>query len=217
MSGLTLTTIAQEINREHATAHAEARSALERARRCGELLTEAKAKVEHGGWLPWIEANLAFGARQAQKYMSLAEKWDRLPNANSNSLLPSTIDAALAAVADITSVSSHAGYTAADITTTNSGNGYTAPHIAGADAYSRKTRVLISREKAWHGAIAADLQKALDLCASRKAAMPSDPADWTLEDAAACAANIRAIDDVFHHHGICSRHNCTACEAEVAQ
>lgn len=199
MTALTLTTIAQEINAEHAAAHAEARSALERARRCGELLTEAKAKVEHGQWLPWIEANLAFGARQAQKYMKLAENWDRLPNANSNSLLPNTIDAALATVADVTAA------------------GYAAPYIAGADAGSRKTRALVSRERAWHAAIAADLQEALDLCASRKAAMPSDPADWTLEDAAACVANIRAIDDVFHRHGICSRHNCTACDAEVAQ
>ena len=91
--------LAAQINAEHAAAHADARSALERARNCGALLLQAKAQTAHGAWLPWIDANLTFGARQAQKYIRLAESWERLPNANSDSLLPS-IDAALATVAE---------------------------------------------------------------------------------------------------------------------
>ena len=91
--------LAQEINAEHAAAHADARSGLERRSACGELLLQVKAQTAHGAWLPWIDANLTFGARQAQKYIRLAESWDRLPNANSDSLLPS-IDAALATVAE---------------------------------------------------------------------------------------------------------------------
>ena len=89
--------LAQAINAEHRQAHAEAQSALEKARRCGELLLQAKSAVPHGQWLPWIEEHLEFGTRQAQKYLRLAEGWDRLPNTNSNSHLPS-IDAALKAL-----------------------------------------------------------------------------------------------------------------------
>jgi hypothetical protein len=44
------------------------------------LLIEAKAKVEHGDWLPWVEANLDFGERQAEKYARLASGWVQLPD-----------------------------------------------------------------------------------------------------------------------------------------
>ena len=79
--------LAAQIEREHQAAIGAARSAIEHAIRCGNLLLEAKAQVGHGGWLPWIEANVSFGARQAQKYMHLANHADALPNANSGSHL----------------------------------------------------------------------------------------------------------------------------------
>jgi hypothetical protein len=78
------------INAAHDQAHQSARTAIEHAVECGRLLLEAKAKVAHGQWLPWIEANLSFGVRQAQKYIRLAAFIEQHPNANSNSRLTST-------------------------------------------------------------------------------------------------------------------------------
>jgi hypothetical protein len=72
------TNLPAQIEREHYAALTAARDAIDHAVRCGELLTEAKKQVDHGEWLPWIETNLTFGARQAQKYMHLAENQMRL-------------------------------------------------------------------------------------------------------------------------------------------
>jgi hypothetical protein len=46
----------------------------EYAAACGKLLLEAKAKVPHGQWLPWLRANVAFGERSAQGYMRIASR-----------------------------------------------------------------------------------------------------------------------------------------------
>lgn len=64
--------IAQEIRREVDAAEADFESAVQHAIRAGELLTEAKAQVNHGEWLPWLAQNFAAGARTAQNYMRLA-------------------------------------------------------------------------------------------------------------------------------------------------
>jgi Protein of unknown function (DUF3102) len=63
----------------------------------GRLLTEVKARLPHGQWLPWLEANTIVSARQSQRYMrltsaTLAGKYD------STSHL--TIEGALQAIAD---------------------------------------------------------------------------------------------------------------------
>ena len=50
---------------------------VECAAECGRLLLEAKKIMTHGSWLPWIEANLEFGERQAQKYLRTARDWKR--------------------------------------------------------------------------------------------------------------------------------------------
>ena len=86
-----------QIEAEHQAALGAARSAIEHAVRCGELLIEAKAEAGRGSWLHWVETNLSFGARQAQKYMRLAEHAAELPNANSD-FAYSSIDDALAAL-----------------------------------------------------------------------------------------------------------------------
>ena len=88
--------LAQAIDQEHQAYIGAARSAIEHAIRCGELLLEAKAQVGHGGWLPWIEANLSFGDRQARKYMRLAEHADQIGIENADL----TIDGAMALLAD---------------------------------------------------------------------------------------------------------------------
>lgn len=70
--------LAVQINTEHERAFGKAREALEHARRAGELLLQAKAAVDHGQWLPWLAANVAFSERTAQGYMRLAARWDTL-------------------------------------------------------------------------------------------------------------------------------------------
>ena len=52
------------------------RVSVEKAIRIGELLTEQKAELEHGQWLPWVEDNVPFTSRTAEKYMRLHEQRD---------------------------------------------------------------------------------------------------------------------------------------------
>jgi hypothetical protein len=93
---LSIGDLARQIEIEHRAFVDAATNAMEKAIRCGKLLLQAKARVGHGGWLDWIKEHLSFGARQAQKYMSIAQH-PELANANSNSYL--TIDGALPLIA----------------------------------------------------------------------------------------------------------------------
>jgi hypothetical protein len=70
--------LATRINREHGQVEESLRSGLGHARAAGELLLEAKGKVAHGRWLPWLSANVTFSNRTAQAYMRVAKGWDRL-------------------------------------------------------------------------------------------------------------------------------------------
>lgn len=75
MSAVTLATLADEINYEHAHALEHAHAAVPRARRAGELLIQAKERCEHGEWLPWLKANCPnISERTAQAYMRVARK-----------------------------------------------------------------------------------------------------------------------------------------------
>jgi DNA N-6-adenine-methyltransferase (Dam)/Protein of unknown function (DUF3102) len=77
--------LASEINQAHADACRVATSAIEYARRCGDLLIEAKASMSHGDWLPWLESHCPdLSARVAQGYMRIAAKWSQLDAANTN-------------------------------------------------------------------------------------------------------------------------------------
>lgn len=68
----TLDALAVEIREETAAADQDWRSALGHAIRAGELLLEAKERVGHGHWLPWLEANFPDSDRTARLYMRLA-------------------------------------------------------------------------------------------------------------------------------------------------
>jgi hypothetical protein len=77
---LTLQNIADEINREHGAVlkHLRAagkheQSALEHGCKVGALLLQAKDKLSHGKWLPWLRANTQVSVRQAQRYLQLAQ------------------------------------------------------------------------------------------------------------------------------------------------
>ena len=101
MSGApALPAVAERINAEHDQAHQAARSAIERAIECGRLLIEAKASVGHGDWLPWIEANLSFGPRQARNYMRIARQSAELEEANRQRDSDLTMREAVALLAD---------------------------------------------------------------------------------------------------------------------
>jgi len=47
----------------------------------GDLLTQAKAQVPHGQWLPWLAEHCAIAERTAQAYMRVARSLDRLDDA----------------------------------------------------------------------------------------------------------------------------------------
>jgi hypothetical protein len=65
--------LAAKIKSLHQAACHAAGTAIDSALQCGALLIEAKDKVKHGEWPPWLEENTTISARQAQKYMRLAE------------------------------------------------------------------------------------------------------------------------------------------------
>ncbi len=67
--------LAAEIDQAHGQAVAAAGVAIEHARRCGELLTEAKTRIGHGGFLDWLGKNCRVGERQARNYMRVARNW----------------------------------------------------------------------------------------------------------------------------------------------
>lgn len=60
------TTLAADVRREHEAAQAAFASAVEHAIRCGELLTQAKAQLPHGAWLPWLIEHFPASTRTAQ-------------------------------------------------------------------------------------------------------------------------------------------------------
>jgi ParB family chromosome partitioning protein len=52
------------------------RSALDKAAEAGRLLTECKAGLDHGAWLPWLGANFTFTDRTASNWMRIARELD---------------------------------------------------------------------------------------------------------------------------------------------
>jgi hypothetical protein len=49
------------------------KTALEKAMEAGGLLIECKRDLEHGQWLPWLEANFSFTDRTARRWMKLVD------------------------------------------------------------------------------------------------------------------------------------------------
>lgn len=74
---------AENINKEHALAQQCAETAVQHAVRCGQLLLEVKASLQHGEFMPWVSANCGFSYESAKRYMMVAkesEKGNALPN-----------------------------------------------------------------------------------------------------------------------------------------
>jgi ABC-type sulfate/molybdate transport systems ATPase subunit len=70
--------LAAEINTEHGKFRSAFKATYQHALKVGFLLSEAKAEVGHGNWLPWVAENCAFSMRTAQTYMRIAKNRDRV-------------------------------------------------------------------------------------------------------------------------------------------
>jgi hypothetical protein len=66
--------LADRINHEHEGCETALRAGLAHAIEAGLLLIEAKGRIEHGGWLPWVGANGRFSERTAQSYMQVSRR-----------------------------------------------------------------------------------------------------------------------------------------------
>jgi hypothetical protein len=73
-----LPVLAAQINQAHDLACRSAQAAINHAIAVGTALAEAKALVEHGGWLPWLAENFDFSEDTAQNYMKLARNRERV-------------------------------------------------------------------------------------------------------------------------------------------
>jgi hypothetical protein len=56
---------------------------------------------------------------------------------------------------------------------------------------------------------------------SESKVLPSNPQDWSIEDAQSCIAHIRGFDEIMHRYGVCpwvgdSEPPCTVCDAEIS-
>lgn len=83
--------VAFEINREHELFESSMRNSVEHAIRCGELLAEQKAKLNHGEWIPWVENNLDFSDRHARRYIKIASNRTRVSDLDSGASLRSVL------------------------------------------------------------------------------------------------------------------------------
>jgi hypothetical protein len=155
------------INEAQRLAIEHAGNAIEQAIACGQMLLEAKARVPHGKWLPWLRDNITFGERSAQGYMRVAK---RVPPQIRNG------------VSDFPSLR-------------------TALH-----ALARPRRHMREAFDAEWRALSAHVD-------ALRAKSPDNPKDWTVEDAKACANNIRAMDMLRHRHGLCVQESCLICDA----
>jgi hypothetical protein len=61
-----------EINEEHRLTVLAGESMLEHAIRCGQLLIEQKARMDHGGFMSWVQEHCNFARQAAQNYMRIA-------------------------------------------------------------------------------------------------------------------------------------------------
>jgi Protein of unknown function (DUF3102) len=73
---------AAEIVRLHGEIVEALRTSLPKAIRIGELLTEQKASLGHGNFLPWVAQQLPFSESTARNYMRVFRERDRLEAAS---------------------------------------------------------------------------------------------------------------------------------------
>jgi Protein of unknown function (DUF3102) len=79
-----LADLAARINAEHTEVVHALAAGLVHAITAGKLLIEAKDKLDHGQWLPWIRENCLISARTASRYMRLARHAPDLESKSAN-------------------------------------------------------------------------------------------------------------------------------------
>jgi len=87
-----------EINQLHKEIRQGFYDAVNKGIRIGELLVQEKAKLKHGEWMDWIDKNLDFGIKQADKYMQIFKDIKLLNYASKRNLATSSIDSVLYAI-----------------------------------------------------------------------------------------------------------------------
>jgi len=97
MGELELGSLAEQINAEHRACEEAATTALSHAMNAGDLLTGAKARLPHGGFVAWLEENFAGSGRTARAYMRVARHRDEL-EAQRQSSATLSLDGALNAL-----------------------------------------------------------------------------------------------------------------------
>jgi hypothetical protein len=73
-----LADLARAAVQEHEACESTQRASVGHARKAGLVLLEAKKRVGHGKFLPWLRANVPFAERTAQAYMRLARHWPKV-------------------------------------------------------------------------------------------------------------------------------------------
>ena len=68
----------REINKLYQEIEAAGKVMVDKAIRIGELLSEQKASMKHGEWIPWVEDNLPFGRSESANYMRVYSRQDEL-------------------------------------------------------------------------------------------------------------------------------------------
>lgn len=88
-----------EIKDAHAEFEGGARTSIAAAKRIGAALAGAKAELEHGEFMPWVEKNCPFSCRTANAYMAVTKAIENSNSQSSANLLPGSIDGILKAIA----------------------------------------------------------------------------------------------------------------------
>jgi hypothetical protein len=79
---LVLSDFAARIREAHERCHASLTQGLQHALEAGQLLIQAKERVQHGMWLTWLKSHCDIDERLAQKYMRVAHHLEKLDPAN---------------------------------------------------------------------------------------------------------------------------------------
>ncbi|TGK36293.1 DUF3102 domain-containing protein [Leptospira andrefontaineae] len=69
---------AKDLNALHQSILTSGKNMVKFAIEAGEILTKKKAELKHGEFLPWVEENLTFKIRTAQRYLKIYESRDSI-------------------------------------------------------------------------------------------------------------------------------------------
>jgi hypothetical protein len=94
-----LADLAARIKAEHGAAAQSLKDSVRHAMTAGDLLIEAKARVPHGRWLPWLADHVSISERTAQLYMRVAKNRAEIENQMRNDVADLTLNEAAALLA----------------------------------------------------------------------------------------------------------------------